>query len=305
MKYIKTYNLFEKVGYPQSIDKCVDYIIEYILKEYDKWFFRKGLANQTKYHEIILDDKIIDKNFPVKKIKSNLRFVVSEQFSSPSTSGFAMGYDDAEIEMEITIYTSKKDNSIDEETLKKEISETTTHEILHLFQNYKGKSRANMLGSYALYTTVLNFSSTNVDNTPGFRFLVTLYNITKRESAAELAALNKTGYSRLTIDEEKGFRKLYMLKDIANGNVTEIVKKLIDEKDGFDNEYYKKWIYYFIEEYEDNCEYYKEKTLQSIVNLKNKTLKDFVEFFVNKFQHRAKKVINKIDKIKYLNKVEL
>jgi hypothetical protein len=301
MKYLNTF--LEKLGYAEPIDKYVDFLLEYIIKDYDKWFFRKGLANSSKIIKLNFADEglTISKDFPLRNMDLKLTYSTKKWFRL-TTSGFAWSNYKRKFELGITIITPKGTTSVDIEKIRTLLTEILSHEITHLYQNHKKKAPSHfILKSEALYRALLNFIK-NIECPNSYVFLVCIYYLTKSETAAEMASLYKTGNTRILPYEitEKGKKRLgpYFLKYLAEGDVQGIVDKLITNE--FDEEYYHKWVNDFIKEYEEENSYFNEQPIAGLINLKDKGIKEFVEFFVSKYQKRAKQVLYKIDKFKYL-----
>ena len=244
MNHIKTYKLFESMGFPDSLRSIVDISMKEIEERYIMWYNRKGHGNYTDNISLTFDKEISNnKDFPIKTLNIKLSIKKPSQYDASGASGRASMFankreKDIEAErsklfrgkilraeIDIGIQSSFMILHIDD--MKVKLEEVLRHELLHIYQDYKGRSKNIKPDHTANYfNNILMEYFYNCGIHKLEEFLYSIYpTINNSEYSAFIAQLG-AAKSKLTSRTLNGLK---VLKKIINKGFDKIYQEIMDE----------------------------------------------------------------------------
>jgi hypothetical protein len=107
MRHIKTYQIFESMGFPDSLRPIVDISMKEIEERYIMWYNRKGHGNYTDNISLTFDKEISNnKDFPIKTLNIKLSIKKPSQYDASGASGLA------------SMFANKREKDIESERSK-------------------------------------------------------------------------------------------------------------------------------------------------------------------------------------------
>ena len=136
MKYIK---LFEKYSQPDSVRKLSEEILNFIKIEFDKWYFKKSLANYSNSY--VIEPPFKEEDFPVTLIELGLSFIISDKWGinreGRCWKTIIKRNGDLNMDIAVKMYIPKYKNSIDDDQIDITLLDILMHEIQHAYRSYK------------------------------------------------------------------------------------------------------------------------------------------------------------------------